>query len=66
VSLGRQTGLPFAVLIVHGLMVSSSDTAAQREHAVDIDVVKWLYEESDFDLGLSDEEQTVIVKNDIS
>ena len=65
-SLGRQTGLPFAVLIVHGLMVSSSDTAAQREHAVDIDVVKWLYEESDFDLGLSDEEQTVIVKNDIS
>ena len=65
-SLGRQTGLPFAVLIVHGLMVSSSDTAAQREHAVDIDDVKWLYEESDFDLGLSDEEQTVIVKNDIS
>jgi hypothetical protein len=31
--------------------------------------VKWLYEESDFDLDLSDEEQTeqtVIVKNDFS
>jgi hypothetical protein len=66
VSLGRQTGLPFADLIVHGLMVSSSDTVAQREYAVDIDVVMWLYEESDFVLGLSDEEQTVIVKNDIS
>lgn len=31
--------------------------------------MKWLYEESDFDLDLSDEEQTeqtVIVKNDFS
>jgi hypothetical protein len=61
VSFGRQT----SDLIVHGIMVSSSDTVAQREHASDNDIVKWLYEESDFDLNLSDEEQTVFVKNDI-
>jgi len=66
---GREAGLPFAGLIVHGLVVSSSDTVAQREHAAASDIVKWLYEESDCDLDLSDEEQseqTVIVKNDFS
>lgn len=68
-SLDRHTGFPFADLIVHGLKVSSSHTVARREHAADNDIVKWSYEESDFDLDLSDEEQTeqtVIVKNDFS
>jgi len=42
---------------------------AKREHAADSDIVKWLYEESDCDLDLSDEEQTeqtIIVKHDFS
>jgi hypothetical protein len=69
VSLGRQAGLPFADLIAHGLMVVSSDTMARREHVVDSDIVKWLYEESDCDLDFTDEEQTKqtdSVKNDFS
>jgi len=37
---GRQAGLPFAGLIMHGLVVSSSDTVVQREHAADSDIVK--------------------------
>lgn len=48
------------------LRSSVHHTVARREHAADNDIVKWLYEESDFDLELSDEEQTVIVKNGFS
>ena len=54
---------------MHGLVVSSSDTVVQREHAADSDIVKWLYKESDCDLDFNDEEQTeqtIIVKNDFS
>jgi hypothetical protein len=47
-SAGR-LGLLFTDVIVHGLVVCSSKTVAQREHVADDGIVRWLFEESDGD-----------------
>jgi len=46
---GRQAGLLFTNMIVHGLVIFSSKTVVQIEHIAPDDIVRWMFEEIDSD-----------------